>query len=58
MAERLKQLGVLTGTDAPFHNVLKIKPPMVLSRGNADRLTDHLDRMLAQPRLSRSSLAE
>jgi len=52
VAERLKQLGVLTGTDGPFHNVLKIKPPMVFSRENADRLTKNLDRVLAEPRLT------
>ncbi len=51
VAERLKQLGVLSGTDGPFHNVLKIKPPMVFNRENADRLTNTLDRVLAEPRL-------
>ncbi len=52
VAERLRQLGVLTGTDGPFHNVLKIKPPMVFTKADADRMTTSLDRVLAEPRLN------
>lgn len=51
VAERLKNLGVLTGTDGPFHNVLKIKPPMVFMTADADRLVACLDQVLAEPRL-------
>ncbi|MEC4671935.1 MAG: aminotransferase class III-fold pyridoxal phosphate-dependent enzyme, partial [Nitrospirota bacterium] len=51
VAERMKDLGVLLSTDGPFHNVLKIKPPMVFSKTDADRLTDNLDRVLSEPRL-------
>ncbi len=52
VAERLKQLGVLTGIDGPFRNVLKIKPPMVFTQADADRLTNTLVRVLAEPRLT------
>ena len=38
--------GVLLGTDGKWDNVLKIKPPMVFSRGDADRLTEVLDEVL------------
>jgi 4-aminobutyrate aminotransferase-like enzyme len=34
---------VLLGTNGPAHNVLKIKPPMVLSRADADQLAEVLD---------------
>ncbi len=51
VAERLKELGVLAGTDGPFRNVLKIKPPMVFTTGDADRLAGALDRILTEPRL-------
>jgi 4-aminobutyrate aminotransferase-like enzyme len=38
---------VLLGTDGPDHNVLKIKPPMVFSRADADRLLEVLRSCLA-----------
>ncbi len=51
IAERLKDLGILAGIDGPFRNVLKIKPPMVLTIADADRLIACLDQVLAEPRL-------
>jgi 4-aminobutyrate aminotransferase-like enzyme len=42
-----KERGVLLGTDGPDHNVLKIKPPMVFSRADADRLLEVLRSCLA-----------
>ena len=48
IANRMKQLGVLMSTDGPFHNVLKIKPPIVFSRKDADLLSDTLERALAE----------
>jgi 4-aminobutyrate aminotransferase-like enzyme len=45
--EGMKDRGVLVGIDGPLHNVLKIKPPMVFSRGNADLLVEALDGVLA-----------
>jgi 4-aminobutyrate aminotransferase-like enzyme len=46
IANRMKQLGVLMSTDGPFHNVLKIKPPIVFSRKDADLLVETLERVL------------
>ena len=43
----LRERGVLLSTDGPLHNVLKIKPPMVFARGDADRLLEQLDTALA-----------
>lgn len=37
-------LGVLMGTDGPFDNVVKLRPPMTFTRAHADRLVDVLDR--------------
>ncbi|WP_447975505.1 aminotransferase class III-fold pyridoxal phosphate-dependent enzyme [Nitrospira sp. Kam-Ns4a] len=51
VAERLKDYGVLVGTDGLAHNVLKIKPPMCFTKGDADWLTAALDRVLSEPRL-------
>ena len=43
LVDHMKDLGVLLSTDGPFHNVIKIKPPMVFSRADADTLLDRLD---------------
>jgi 4-aminobutyrate aminotransferase-like enzyme len=51
--ERMRHLGVLVSTDGPFHNVLKIKPPLVWTEADADRLLATLDRVLREPALSR-----
>jgi 4-aminobutyrate aminotransferase-like enzyme len=48
VAERMKDLGILTSTDGPLHNVLKIKPPMVFSRADSDRIVSTLDRLLSE----------
>ena len=47
LVDRMKDLGVLLSTDGPFHNVIKIKPPMVFSRVDADTLVDRLDAALS-----------
>ena len=35
--------GILLATDGPFHNVLKIKPPMVLTADDVDAVVRALD---------------
>jgi 4-aminobutyrate aminotransferase-like enzyme len=42
IADRMRELGVLISTDGPDHNVLKIKPPIVFRRTDADHLVDSL----------------
>ena len=49
--ERMKEEGILISTDGPFHNVLKIKPPMVFTEANADLLVSTLDRILGEDTL-------
>ncbi|WP_456427817.1 aminotransferase class III-fold pyridoxal phosphate-dependent enzyme [Rhodocaloribacter sp.] len=48
IVNRAKERGVLLSTDGPLHNVLKIKPPLVFSTNDADRLVDTLDAVLTE----------
>jgi 4-aminobutyrate aminotransferase-like enzyme/Ser/Thr protein kinase RdoA (MazF antagonist)/murein DD-endopeptidase MepM/ murein hydrolase activator NlpD len=48
IANRMRDHGILISTDGPLHNVLKIKPPMVFDRHDADRLVATLDGILAE----------
>jgi 4-aminobutyrate aminotransferase-like enzyme len=43
IANRMKDCGILIGTEGPLHNVLKIRPPMVFSEAKADFLLTTLD---------------
>ena len=38
IVNRMREAGVLIGTDGPHHNVLKIRPPMPFSDADADQL--------------------
>ena len=44
--EGMRDRGILLSIDGPLHNVLKIKPPLVFSAGDADRLVETLDVVL------------
>ncbi|MFW9834771.1 MAG: aminotransferase class III-fold pyridoxal phosphate-dependent enzyme, partial [Candidatus Thorarchaeota archaeon] len=46
VVERLRDLGLLISLDGPFENVLKIKPPLVFTKENADRLIHALGLVL------------
>lgn len=48
IVEDMKKRGFLLSTDGPLHNVLKVKPPLVFDRQNADELVRHLDKVLAE----------
>ena len=41
-------LGVLAGTDGPFHNVIKLRPPLCFSEADADLVVSALDAVLAE----------
>ena len=43
----MKENGILISRDGPDHNVLKIKPPMVLTRKNALLIAETLEKILA-----------
>ena len=53
VVERLRERGVLTGTDGPFRNVLKLRPPLVFSEDDADLFVQRLDDVLAEDAASR-----
>jgi 4-aminobutyrate aminotransferase-like enzyme len=48
VANRMRDRGVLVSTDGPFHNVLKIKPPLCFTARDADRLVSTLDGILGE----------
>ena len=48
VANRMRESGILLGTDGPHHNVVKIRPPMPFDGADADRLVESLDRILAE----------
>jgi 4-aminobutyrate aminotransferase-like enzyme len=43
----MRERGILLGTDGPFANVLKIRPPMPFTLEDADQLVAALDEVLA-----------
>jgi 4-aminobutyrate aminotransferase-like enzyme len=54
VVDLMKERGFLLSTDGPDHNVVKIKPPMVLSADDIDATLENLDDVLgeAQVRVS------
>lgn len=52
----LKERGILTGTEGPHHNVIKIRPPLCFSERNADALVEALDDALRR-RVTKSAAA-
>ena len=48
LANRMKEHGILMSTDGPDYNVLKIKPPIVFSKENAEDLIHYLKKILAE----------
>ena len=48
IANRLREEGILLGTDGPFHNVVKIRPPMPFAAGDADLLVETIARVLEE----------
>jgi 4-aminobutyrate aminotransferase-like enzyme/Ser/Thr protein kinase RdoA (MazF antagonist) len=48
VVNRLRDRRILIGTDGPFHNVLKIRPPMPFGVPDADLLAATLDEVLGE----------
>ena len=48
LINRMKAHGILMSSDGPDHNVLKIKPPLVFSKKNAQQLLYYLKKILAE----------
>jgi 4-aminobutyrate aminotransferase-like enzyme/Ser/Thr protein kinase RdoA (MazF antagonist)/murein DD-endopeptidase MepM/ murein hydrolase activator NlpD len=51
IVNRMREHGFLMSTDGPLHNVLKLKPPLVFSKQNADDLLAALEMVLKEDRL-------
>ncbi|MDX1578938.1 MAG: aminotransferase class III-fold pyridoxal phosphate-dependent enzyme, partial [Gemmatimonadota bacterium] len=52
VVQRMRDRGILLSTDGPDHNVIKIKPPMVFSRADAELLVSRLDDVLSESAFS------
>jgi len=48
VVNRMRDEGILIGTDGPHANVLKIRPPMPFNEGDGALLADTLDRILGE----------
>jgi 4-aminobutyrate aminotransferase-like enzyme len=48
IVNRMRDRGVLVSTDGPLHNVIKIKPPLVFTPADADRLVETMDVVLGE----------
>ena len=46
VANMMRGHGILIGTDGPYHNVVKIRPPMPFTLENADFLLETMDKVL------------
>jgi 4-aminobutyrate aminotransferase-like enzyme/Ser/Thr protein kinase RdoA (MazF antagonist) len=48
VVNRLRERGILTGTDGPHHNVIKLRPPLIFSETDADLFVETLDGVLSE----------
>ena len=48
ISNRLREKGILLGTDGPYHNVIKIRPPMPINLKDAEYLADSFIQILEE----------
>jgi 4-aminobutyrate aminotransferase-like enzyme len=48
IANRIRDHGILLGTDGPYHNVVKIRPPMPFDEPNADFLVATFEKIVKE----------
>ena len=48
IVNRLRERGILAGTDGPYHNVIKLRPPLMFSQSDADLFIATLEPILAE----------
>jgi 4-aminobutyrate aminotransferase-like enzyme len=48
IVNRMRDAGILLGTDGPFENVIKIRPPMPFDESNAAFLVANMERILRE----------
>src|SRR6516162_2438086 len=55
VTNRLRERGILTGTDGPYHNVIKLRPPLIFCEADSELLVTTLNSILeedpAKPRI-------
>jgi 4-aminobutyrate aminotransferase-like enzyme len=53
VVNRLRQRGILAGTDGPYENVLKIRPPLIFSHADARLFVETLAAILEEDAVAR-----
>jgi 4-aminobutyrate aminotransferase-like enzyme/Ser/Thr protein kinase RdoA (MazF antagonist) len=48
VVNRLRERGILAGTDGPHHNVIKLRPPLIFSEADANLFVETLDSILEE----------
>lgn len=48
VVNRLRERGILAGTDGPHRNVIKLRPPLIFSEADADLFVETLDSILQE----------
>lgn len=48
VVNRLRDCGILAGTDGPHHNVIKLRPPLIFSKADADLFVSTLEQILQE----------
>jgi 4-aminobutyrate aminotransferase-like enzyme/Ser/Thr protein kinase RdoA (MazF antagonist) len=48
VVNRMRERGILLGTDGPYDNVIKIRPPMPFDSANADQVVEELEQALTK----------
>lgn len=48
VVNRLRERGILAGTDGPHHNVIKLRPPLIFTHADAELFTKTLDQILGE----------
>jgi 4-aminobutyrate aminotransferase-like enzyme/Ser/Thr protein kinase RdoA (MazF antagonist) len=48
VVNRLRERGILTGTDGPLHNVMKLRPPLIISESDCDIFAGALASILSE----------
>ena len=48
ISNRMRDHGILLGTDGPYHNVVKIRPPMPFDTSNAEFLLETMEKILKE----------
>ncbi|MCB0198122.1 MAG: aminotransferase class III-fold pyridoxal phosphate-dependent enzyme, partial [Anaerolineae bacterium] len=46
ISNRMREHGILLGTDGPYHNVVKIRPPLPFMKRDADFLIETMHKIM------------